>query len=425
MLTKADNELLSQTGADTPMGQMLRRFWIPFAVSSELPEPDCDPIEVHIMSERLVAFKDTQGRYGLVEDFCPHRGAPLFYGRNEEGGLRCIYHGWKFDVTGQCLEMPSEPARSNFKDKVSAKAYPVKEMGGTLWTYMGPKDKMPGMPHLEWAGLDPKQVHITRYNQECNWVQALEGDIDSSHVGFLHRGALGQESAASPEDIEHLGYDTSPRWIVGKTDYGVMLAAERVTKFDDKHYWRINQWLEPWVTMIPPNLQQTRAHGHMWVPKDDGSTEVWCMIWAPEENLSEGERLLVTGGPLPHIATIDPVTKRLRATKENHFLQSRQLQREGLYSGIIGVREQDTAVVEGMGRLADRSREHLGTSDIPIIAMRRRLIEDAKALRDHQIEPIAAKSGEEFGVRSWTALLDAEIPFDDNPEVAVQNKARA
>jgi hypothetical protein len=163
----------------------------------------------------------------------------------------------------------------------------------------------------------------------------------------------------------------------------------------------------------------------MWVPKDDEHTDVWCVIWSPTEILSQGERLLVTQGPFPHIATIDPVTRRLRANKENHFLQSRKLQREGLYSGIIGTREQDTAVVEGMGTFANRTREHLGTSDIPIITMRRRLIDDAKALRDHQIEPLAAAGGETFDVRSWTALLDAEVPFDENPEVPLQMKARA
>lgn len=425
MLNREDNELLTQTGPGTAMGEMLRRFWVPFGESSQLPEPDCDPIEVHLMGEHLVAFRDSKGRLGLVEDFCPHRGAPLFYGRNEEEGLRCIYHGWKFNVDGRCIDMPSEPARSNFKDKVQVRSYPVEEMAGTLWTYMGPKDRMPKLPHLEWASLKPKQFQITRYNQECNWVQALEGDIDSSHVGFLHRGSLGQESAATPEDIENLTFDTSPRWIVEKTEYGMMLAAERATKNKDEHYWRINQWLEPWVTMIPPSLLQNRAHGHMWVPIDDVRTEVWCVIWAHDEDMTQAERLLVENGPLPHIATKDPATGRLRATKENHFLQSRELQRQGLYSGIIGVREQDTAVVEGMGAIADRTREHLGSSDIPIITMRRRLVDDAKALRDHGTEPMAARSGEVFAVRSWTALLEADMPFEQNPRVPELMKARS
>ncbi|MEK9658381.1 MAG: Rieske 2Fe-2S domain-containing protein [Chloroflexota bacterium] len=424
MLTREDNELLCQTTAGTPMGEMLRRFWIPFAMVDQLPSPDCDPIEVHLLGEHLVGFRDSSGRLGLVEDFCPHRGAPLFYGRNEENGLRCIYHGWKFDVDGRCLEMPSEPAKSNFKDKVRLVSYPVREMGNVLWAYMGPKEKVPGLPHLEWAQLNASQVHMVRYNQECNWVQALEGDIDSSHVGFLHRGALGQEMAASQEDIQHLMFDTSPRWIVENTEYGVMLAAQRNTKDPSKDYWRINQWLEPFVTMIPPAIHQRRAHGHMWVPLDDEHTEVWCVQWAPDEEISQGERLLVEGGPLPHIATKDPVTGRLRATKENHFLQSRELQRKGLYSGIVGVREQDTAVVEGMGAIARRWREHLGTSDLPVIAMRRRLVNDAKALAADGTEPMAARSGEVFGVRSWTALLDSQQAFKDNPEVAVQMKAR-
>ena len=289
-------------------------------------------------------------------------------------------------------------------------------MAGVLFAYMGPPDLEPEMPRIEWGGLKPSQLNVVRYNQECNWVQAMEGDIDSSHVGFLHRGALNQESAASREDNEYLVFDTAPRWEVQSTNYGMMLAAQRKTKHPDKDYWRVNQWLMPYITMIPSNLSLSRAHGHMWTPVDDTHTDVWCTLWSPVEDLPQIERDRSLHGPMPHIATLDPETGKLRANLANHFLQDRHLQRNGLFSGIVGVREQDTAVIEGMGAIADRTREHLGTSDIPVITMRRRLLDDAKALAQG-IEPLAAQSGAHFGVRSWSALLDNSIAFDESEEV--------
>ena len=417
MLSLQDNTTLGQVGPGAMMGDLLRRFWVPFIEASKVERIAGDPVEVELLGEQLIVFRDGEGRYVMFENFCPHRGTPLYYGKNEGDGLRCIYHGWKFDSDGACMEMPSEPARSNFKNKIGAKAYPVREMAGILWAYMGPPEVMPGLPHIEWAGVPASQRNVVRYNQECNWVQALEGDIDSSHVGFLHRGALARESAASRQDSELLLYDTSPRWVVETTDYGMMLAAQRITKDPAHDYWRINQWLMPYITMIPTDLQLRRAHGHMWVPINDVQTQVWCIIWSPTEDLPQNERDNVQHGPMPHIATIDPATGRLRATRANHFLQDRYLQRNtDLLSGIVGVREQDTAVVEGMGALADRTREHLGTSDIPVITMRRRLLRDAKALSDG-VEPLAASTGEHFGVRSWSALLESDKSFKENPRV--------
>lgn len=417
MLSAEDNALIGEVGPGTAMGELLRRFWVPFLEAARVERPACDPVEVELLGERLIAYRDGDGRCALIESACPHRGAPLYYGRNEGDGLRCIYHGWKFAADGRCVEMPSEPAKSNFKEKVRARSYEVREKAGILWAYMGPPETTPGLPHIEWANIPASRRNVVAYNQECNWVQALEGDIDSSHVGFLHRGALARESAASRQDNELLLHDTSPRWVVEMTDYGMMLAAQRSTKDPAHDYWRVNQWLMPYVTMIPTDLQLRRAHGHVWTPVNDGRTRVWCVIWSPTEDLPQEERDNVLHGPMPHIATLDEATGRLRAAKENHFLQDRYRQRNtDLLSGIVGVREQDTAVVEGMGALADRTREHLGTSDIPIITMRRRLLRDAKALREG-VEPIAASTGEHFGVRSWSALLDSGAPFRDNPRV--------
>ena len=425
MLSLEDNTLIGQVGPGTPMGELLRRFWIPILEASKVVGVASDPVEVEVLGEKLIAFRDGAGRYALFENFCPHRGTPLYYGRNEGDGLRCIYHGWKFDASGRCIEMPSEPAKSNFKDKVRVRAYELREMAGILWAYMGPPEVRPELPHIEWAGVAASQRNVVSYNHECNWIQSLEGDMDSSHVGILHRGALSRGTASTARDNELLLYDTSPRWVVEMTDYGMMLAAQRSTKDAAADYWRVNQWLMPYITMIPTDLQLRRAHSHMWVPVDDVRTQVWCIIWSPTEDLPQEERDAVLHGAMPHISTRDEVTGRLRGTSENHYFQDRYRQRyTDLLSGIVGVREQDAAVVEGMGALADRTREHLGTSDIPIITMRRRLLRDARAL-EQGIEPVAASNGEHFGVRSWSALLDSDKAFKENPRVPELSVAMA
>ena len=190
MLRKEQSDLLTQTGPDTPSGRLFRSYWIPALLAEELPAPDCPPVRVKLLSERLIAFRDSDGRYGLMDEFCAHRGVSLWFGRNEECGLRCAYHGWKYDVTGQCVEMPSEPEHSGFAAKVRLKAYPLVERGGILWTYMGPADRQPPLPEWEFVTVPAAQSFTSKRVQECNWLQAMEGGIDSSHVSFLHRGDL-------------------------------------------------------------------------------------------------------------------------------------------------------------------------------------------------------------------------------------------
>ena len=188
MLNDTDNEFLSRVGPNTPMGEYLRRFWMPFLLPEELPEPDCPPVRTTLLGEELVAYKDTNGDIGLIDNYCPHRRASMFFGRNEECGLRCVYHGWKFDLNGNCVDMPSEPAESNFKDKVKITAYPAREYGGLIWAYMGPVETMPELPKLDWATLPDSHRIISKRSQESNWVQSVEGGIDSSHISFLHSG---------------------------------------------------------------------------------------------------------------------------------------------------------------------------------------------------------------------------------------------
>jgi phthalate 4,5-dioxygenase len=423
MLNGADNELLCHVGPRSAMGQFVRRFWIPVLHSAQLPHPDCDPVRVRILGEDLIAFRDTNGRIGLMQARCPHRLAPLFYGRNEESGLRCIYHGWKFDVEGSCVDMPSEPREFNFADKVRATAYPTQERQGIVWAYMGPAHLKPPMPDLEWLRIPESHTYTVKYNQECNFVQAIEGDIDSSHIGYLHMNDLDMWKNPGLGNPTHGGLRTTftaPRWIVEPTDYGLMLAARRDAD-GDKYYWRVNQFLFPFHTMIATDLQQRRGHGHIWVPVDDDHTEVWCVTWAPREALTEQEKYNILSGPNPHIASLDPATGKLRATADNNFLQDRQLQRTKSFTGIIGTREQDTAVVEGMGAMVDRTLEHLGSSDTAIIGMRRQLLAGAKALLKG-IEPIAASQPELYRVRGWSAVMERnEETFLEDPQVQTLN----
>ncbi len=425
MLSTRDNELLTRVGQGTMMGTFLRRFWIPVLESADLPAPDCDPVEVRLMGEDLVAFRDSTGRIGLIEALCPHRRAPLFYGRNEENGLRCIYHGWKWDVEGGCVDMPTEPPESNFQDKVRATAYPTQEAAGIIWAYVGPPDKMPELPQFEWMQVPENHRQYIRYIQNCNFVQAMEGDIDPPHGGFLHGvlnpdtnmtvkerlfagggikdNGLARGKGAIWESRKNYNYvlgDTAPRYTVKDTDYGLMAAAAHNGDPGSK-YWRIYQWLMPYHTMF------SSVHGHLWIPIDDEHTYVWCTSWSNEAPIPEETRQGALTGSNPHVGFLDPVTKRLASTKENHFLIDRKAQRTTSYSGIPGTRNQDTAVVEGMGAILDRSKEHLGASDTIIIAMRRRLLNLAKALAKGK-EPAAAHKGELYRVRAWAGLVEGE-----------------
>src|SRR6516165_7831173 len=191
MLSREENEYLCRVGPGTPMGTLLRRFWMPALIATELPEPDCPPIRLRLLGEDLIAFRDTAGRVGLIQNHCPHRGASLFFGRNEEAGLRCVYHGWKFDTSGACVDMPNEPAESDFRTKVRAVAYPTQERGGIVWAYMGPRSVPPLLPDLEANMVSDSNVTVT--SQPANWMQILEGHIDTLHAGFLHYGSLRSE----------------------------------------------------------------------------------------------------------------------------------------------------------------------------------------------------------------------------------------
>jgi phenylpropionate dioxygenase-like ring-hydroxylating dioxygenase large terminal subunit len=210
MLSAADNDYMCRVGPGTPMGNLMRQYWLPALISTELPEPDCAPTRLRLLGENLIAFRATSGVVGIVANACPHRGASLFFGRNEEEGLRCVYHGWKFDVTGQCVDMPSEPAESNFRSKVRAIAYPTQERGGVIWCYMGSREVLPPLPDLEPNMQPDGQYSVQKVFRDCNWVQGLEGDIDTSHLAFLHLGAVKPETAR-PGSMDYYTVKDPPR----------------------------------------------------------------------------------------------------------------------------------------------------------------------------------------------------------------------
>ena len=269
MLSTEDNELLCRVGPGTPMGNLMRQYWIPAARSDELPAPNGPPLRVRLLGESLIAFRVTSGKVGLIANSCPHRGASLFYGRNEAEGLRCVYHGWKFDVTGACVDMPSEPPESNFKPKIRAVAYPCVERGGIIWAYMGPREAPPLLPDLE-ANMDPECRVITMI-RDCNYMQALEGDIDTVHFAFLHMGHLTLEDTYEGNFLHYQVKERAPRYAVTDTEFGTCYGAYRPAA-EDTYYWRLANFLFPCYTQIPPGTLAVNRGFRAWVPMDDEHT---------------------------------------------------------------------------------------------------------------------------------------------------------
>ncbi len=414
MLTREENMFMAQVGPGTPMGDLMRRFWHPVLLSEELPEPDCPPKRTRILGEDLIAFRDTNGDVGLVDNYCPHRRASLFFGRNEECGLRCVYHGWKFDINGDCVDMPSEPAESNFKDKVKITAYPTNEGGGMIWAYMGPSELKPGMPQLEYLDVPDAQRVTTKVMYESNFVQVIEGEIDTVHASLLHSSldSLSKSESATTVGGRYSYKDRPPRFFVEDTESGILIGARRDAE-DDSYYWRISRWLYPYITMIPREPQGSARSG-LIVPIDDENCWFFWVRWNPFGPLSDDEiRFFKTMQ-----ASLAPVTYLGQANKRNDYMIDREMQRTVNYTGIPqnNARAQDAAMTDSMGAISDRDNEHLGTTDMAIIRMRRRLIQAAQALQEGT-EPYAASHPEVYRVRSGGAVLPRDVYFTEDASV--------
>jgi phenylpropionate dioxygenase-like ring-hydroxylating dioxygenase large terminal subunit len=381
MLSTTENDLLTRTGPGTPMGELFRRFWLPALVPEELPTPDCDPIRFRILGENLIAFRDTNGAPAFIANSCPHRGASLFFGRNEEAGLRCVYHGWKFDLHGNCVDMPNEPAESDFKSRVKARAYPGMQYAGLIWIYMGPSEKQPPLPQYQWcARPDREETTVSKWMQESNYAQALEGNIDSSHVGFLHK-TFAHPTFQSGGRLENTQQVTATR----ETDFGFVYGARRNAP-DNEYYWRVTTYALPTFTQI---ASQSRAgNGIFVIPRDDESH--WWFTVRPPALPDEPRRRdpafagILDGTAIADAATLGliPGTWRRVRNKDNDYMLDREMQRTHNYTGLPGNRAQDQAVTESMGVIFDRSREHLGAADTAIIVMRRLLMRMAQRLAD-------------------------------------------
>ncbi len=414
MTTREDNELLTRTDPGTAMGAYLRSFWIPCMVQREVPAADEPPVRLRLLGEDLVVFRDTSGKVGVLEERCPHRQASLFFGRNEEAGLRCVYHGWKFDTSGNCVDMPNEPPTSDYKHRIKAVAYPAHEAGGLLWVYMGPTDRTAELPDFEWMGLPPEKLYASRWEQECNSIQAMEGELDAAHVSFLHRRVDQLDEKKHALSGSYFQEDRSPRWHVKDTDYGFIAASQRSVE-GDKAYWRLNQFLLPFYTIItsePGNARMTR----MWVPKDDTHCWVIALNFRHEHALGEKELAAWKNGDTTHRKTIPGTTQPIE-TMANSYLIDRDAQKRLTFTGIAGVRAQDAMVTESAGPIVDRTKEHLGTSDIAIVRMRRRLLSEARALRDAGKQPLPAARGSLYRVRAHQAVLGRRQMFDEEEEV--------
>ena len=422
MLNDQDNELMCKVGAGTPMGDLVRQYWIPGLYSTELPDPDGAPLRLRLLGEDLIAFRATSGKVGVIQNACPHRGASMFFGRNEENGLRCVYHGWKFDVSGACVDMPSEPAESNFKTKVRARAYPCIERNGLIWTYMGTRETPPALPDLE-PNMVEGEIRFGKVLRECNWVQALEGDVDTSHFNFLH-GRFNWNP--NPGTFEYyMEQDRSPKYAVTDTEFGTSYGAYRSAE-PGTNYWRIAHFLFPFYTMIPTGVMGAEVRVRGWIPIDDENT-MWIELVAPRANnafSNSGVRVGASAGrgvpsrPLEYLeGNSDWLGRwRLAANALNDYQIDREAQHDRRsYTGIDtgGALLQDQAVTESMGAIYDRSHEHLGTSDSMVIRTRRRLINAARALRDEGLIPPGVDNPQIYRTRSGGVILPSTVDWLD------------
>ena len=390
MLRHDDNERLVRVGPGTPAGELFRRYWQPAVLAEEVPAPDCPPVQGQAAGRGSGRLPRQRGAgSGLIDAFCRHRRAPLFFGRNEEGGLRCVYHGWKFDAEGACLDMPSEPVDGAMKAGARLKSYPTVERGGVVWAYLGPPALRPPAPDYEWTRAPATHRAVSKSYQATNYLQGLEGGLDTAHVSYLHNNRIGDRNNL-------FARDGAPRLDVVETDYGYHYVSHR--KIDaERNLVRIGQYILPFQQMRPnvtptglaTNFRAPRYDGHIWVPIDDEQT--WVFNWMCgydataaldpdtveelEANYGRGKDDFIPG------------TYRLKANAGNDYFIDRAVQKKTSFTGIKGINTQDMALQEGMGAIADRAQEYLGTSDRAIVVMRKLLLAATHAVERGETPP--------------------------------------
>ncbi|HEY1722153.1 MAG TPA: Rieske 2Fe-2S domain-containing protein [Magnetospirillaceae bacterium] len=384
MLSAQDNETLTRVGPGTPMGELMRQYWLPACKSSELVA-DGTPLRLMLLGEKLIGFRDSSGRVGIMDHRCPHRCVSLFFGRNEEGGLRCIYHGWKFDVDGNCLDMPNVPPGKRFEDRIHAKAYKTFERHGVVWVYMGARETVPPPPMVEATLLPEGEARVTMTQRDCNWLQALEGDLDTSHFGFLHMGCVKVEDIDPANMHKYSITDRAPEFQVKETDWGMMCGAYR--KADPGNtYWRISHFLFPFWALFPDGTFEDNVTADAWVPLDDTHTMfvnfAWTKRTSPLRTLKDGRT--IPGLEYKH--DMLPQTEdwlgrgRLASNGANDHRIDREAQRTQSFTGVTGITIQDQLATESMGPIVDRAFEHLAPSDAMVARTRQRMLKAVRAL---------------------------------------------
>lgn len=425
-----DHEDLVRVGPGTLMGRFIRQYWMPAALSSEL-KSDGAPVRLKLLGEKLLAFRDSSGRAGILDHRCPHRGASLVLGRNEEDGLRCIYHGWKFDVDGNCVEMPNVPPSQDYKHKVKAKSYKVAERSGLIWVYMGDRRQPPPFPLIEPAIVPEGELVVSFAQRNCNWMQALEGDIDTSHVGFLHFGCLDPDNIPEGHPLEHLT-ERAPEYIVGDAPWGTTYGSHRRAQGGRQTYWRCANFLFPFWTQTPQGQFPTNVNARGWVPLDDEHTMFVYLRWSKRPGyqtpLKDGKPL---AGNKPEPDYLPNSTDwlgrwRLRGTESNDWLIDREAQSAGrIFSGIDNVHQQDQAITESMGPITDHSLEHLGPGDRMVIRTRMRLLQAAREFRDTGKPPPGVDAPDVFlGARAGYFLADPSVTWERAYEEQVRSAVR-
>jgi len=431
MTSQVENDILTQTGPGSAMGELMRQYWMPALKSSELIT-DGDPVRFMLMSEKLIAFRDTSGRIGVLDHRCPHRCASLFFGRNEEDGIRCVYHGWKFDVEGNCLDMANVPPAQDFKHKVKAKAYKATERAGLVWVYMGDANNVPELPAIEATLLGEAEVTINFAQRECNWLQALEGDIDTSHFSFLHAGSVKMDDLPDGTLGRFQLLNKAPELNADDTPWGTMYTAFRPAD-PGETYWRIANFMFPCWTMQPNGDFSHHVHARAWVPMDDTHVMFVQINWS---GMKRGLSLTKTGDPIPGGSTLGiehlPNTTdwlgryRLARNAGNDYLIDRDAQAsDEIYTGITGIFEQDQAITESMGGIVDHEFERLAPSDQMITNTRRRILGAIKGMEKNTAPPGVRDPEIYLGARSghfvtsddldWHKAFQSQLDASANP----------
>ena len=399
----ADHKILSETGAGTPMGNLLRRYWTAALLSRELPENDGAPVRVRLLGEDLVAFRDSNGKVGLLGEHCCHRGASLFFAENKECGLRCWYHGWKYDAAGKCVDMPNEPPGKDFKHEVKHTAYPCIEKSGVVFAYMGP-GKPPKLPALEWLTVPDSHVYVSKRLQHCHWTQGMDGDIDGAHLSFLHGKTDALDKAPDLQgsnSVDWIKADIHPTFHMKKTAARILLATRRRAG-EAEYYYRVNQWFMPGYTTIPLPGDGTLA-GHSWVPVDDGRSWTFTWNWHPKRPLTEDEREEFLSAKVSVHAQLIPGTFLPYYNAANQYAGPDAKPAKQPWMQVKNFQAQDMGITESMGPLYDRTKEMLGSKDAVIVAVRKRLIDAARAVAKGKTPP--GLDPKDYALRPFSALL--------------------